>query len=176
MHRILAGALSLAALAGAAPADAQAFRPARPPVNLAPYDPGSKALHNLHYCTEIHMVAWYNAMRGQFSDALLERAAALAVSNCDRLIDPATRHAIAVVRQMVANPAAAGRAFGQIGLGDGGPMPVDKLKDALTNKTYAEWRASEVEKARFGAKMYIRGVQIATSPGKPDQSSIGDAE
>jgi len=176
MQSILAGVVALATLAGAVPADAQAFRPARPPANLGPLGPGDKAHQPLRYCTEVHMVAWYNAMRAQFSDALLEKAAALAVSNCDHLVDAATRETIAVVRQMVANPAATGRAFAQIGIGNGEPMPVDKLKVALANKSYAEWRASEVEKARLGAMMYIRGVQIATSPGKPDSARSGGAE
>jgi len=167
---ISAAVVGLALLAGAVPARAQSFRPARPPINWSQHDPANKAMHNLGYCINLHMVAWYNALQGRFSDAQLERAAALAVSNCDQFVDAATREHIAWVRKLVADPAAAGRAFGQIGLGNGEPMPVDKLRDALTNTSYAEWRADKVKKAQFGAVMYIRGVRIATSPGNPDQA------
>ena len=72
---ISAAVVGLALLAGAVPARAQSFRPARPPINWSQHDPANKAMHNLGYCINLHMVAWYNALQGRFSDAQLERAA-----------------------------------------------------------------------------------------------------
>ena len=156
-HAFVGFILSLVALTPGQSVEAQAstyaFRPARPPINLARHDPANAAIHQLHYCTEVQMVAWFNTFRGRYSEAQLEQAAASAVAKCDHLVDAATKWNIAVARQMAANPKLAERA-----------------NAALAQYSFAEWRVDQVDRARRGAMSYIRGVRIATQPDIQDES------